>query len=178
MLKQEEFDDLQKEYIDHITQYLKKTGEVFPHISLFGKVVNKEDEGYGKAALIHVPIPDKYVSEEGEKEFLENVIPDLIKEVKSKFQINAVAWSAEALRKVVTFISQTKKEVLINEITACIDDKPEQIFLRMNEIHRSQQVNEKGNLIDVVELTPLEPTKEDKEEISQRYKGLLNKFKE
>ncbi len=80
-MTREEYFDLQEDYINHILEYVKESGGLFPHISIFADIIKPKKEERGKPALIHIPIDDDFMKDEESKDYFVDVkirIPTII----------------------------------------------------------------------------------------------------
>ena len=155
-MTKEKLEEVKKRYISHIKNYVVGAGSLFPHISILG--THKDDED--KSAIIHIPIPGKFMEADSKKdEFLDDILPEIAKKVRENFNIGAVAWAAEAWMRTMgkdEYIPGVtdyktlpiKKEVIILTFESA-DDHQAMIF----ELKRlGKKVNEEGELIDQIEL--------------------------
>lgn len=176
-MTQENFDTLKEEYIDHIKEFMIKTGGLFPHFSLFAD--HLEDNDSKPPALIHIPIPEEYMKNSDTKEELvDNVLPEIIAKVKEEFSPVAIAWASEAwMRKgdkdtdIENWQDLPKKEVII--IT--IESHNKNFVILYNIERKGVQVDKDGDLIDIIELTLEEEDQPQK--VAGIFTGLIKKFK-
>ena len=177
----EEYQDLKQYYLEKTKQYLVEEGNVPPHLTLFGNHIAED-----KAAIVHIPIPDKFLQDDSAKDaFVDTIIPQLVKEVVKKFQITAVAWVSEAWMRVGSksdsdkdlMNSPIKKEVLIFSIEGKYGEQ-----LTIYEMKRSgMEVTESGSMIDhidLVECTEVSSSNPDVSSGDGRFQGLYKKFTE
>ena len=168
-------EEAKKEYIQNIKKYMTETGSLFPHISVFG--IDKESE---KKSIIHVPIPAEYMSSAKMKdEFIDDILPLIVKKVTERFTTEAVGWASEAWMSTVNDKTgqreKNRKEVLFIVIST---EDIESVSL-YNIERTGKQVNQEGELTDIVELT--ENTAFDSTEsrpMIGRFADLYKKFKE
>jgi hypothetical protein len=155
-MTEEDFKDLRETYIDHIQQYMKDVGNLFPHITVFADVKDaKEDE---KPAIIHIPIPTEYMeTDELKDKFLEQVLPGVFKKVKEEFIPTGVAWGAEAWVRIVdknTTLKDYKKSPVEKEVVfISIETKDKHETLIYNIERNGKQVHADGSITDIIELT-------------------------
>jgi hypothetical protein len=176
----EEYNSMKDSYLELITKILIESGGLNPSITLLG--VHKED---GKTAIVHVPIPSKYMNtEEGKDEFVDDIVPQIADKVKKEFDINAVAWASEAwLREADSkniskeeLMSSWKKLPIKKEVLIITIESEEGVQTTIKEILRKgKQVNEDGELIDNVELIDI-PKFEGTNAAEGRFTGLYKKF--
>jgi hypothetical protein len=186
-----EFDELKIEYLANIKNYIENQGGLFSHLTIFAKINEnfsieedlEDDEAPNKPALIHVPIPDEFLSDEDAKQrFIDNVFPVMIKEVKSKFDIYGIAWASEAwLRqapigfKVENFKQlPIKQEVVIISLDTEFDNEKCLVY---NIERVGKKVNGDGDLIDNVVLTENENSNKTVDGMAGRFCGLYKKSK-
>jgi len=105
------FQELKKDYINHIENYVNEYGSLFAHISIFADIIKPESEEENKPAIIHIPIPGEYLdSSDGKDRFVEQVLPEIIINVKEKFNPIAIGWAAEATMRVAGKLFDVKKD--------------------------------------------------------------------
>jgi hypothetical protein len=154
-MTQDDFKDLKETYIEHIQQYIKDVGNLFPHITIFADVKNaKQDD---KPAIIHIPIPEEYMeTDELKDKFLEMVLPDVFKAVKEEFIPVGVAWGAEAWVRTVdknTVPEDYKKSPIEKEVVfVSIETKGNHETLVYDIKRGGKQVHPDGSITDVIEL--------------------------
>lgn len=183
-MTKEKYLELQEDYIQHILEYVKESGNLFPHISIFADITKPKEEEKNKPALIHIPIDDKFMENEDTKDqFINEILPDVFKSLKEKFIPVGVAWASEAWMRVANknFNPNTddwkaipvKKEIIMISIesefnNACI----------MYEIKRmGTQVNADGELTSCVELEKLDELG-SQDGVGGRFSGLFKKLKD
>jgi hypothetical protein len=155
-MTQDDFKDLKETYIEHIQQYIKDVGNLFPHITVFADIKNpKQDD---KPAIIHIPIPTEYMETDDLKDkFLEQVLPDVFKSVKKEFVPVGVAWGAEAWVRIVdkdTVPKDYKKSPIQKEVIfISIETKDKHETLVYDIKRDGKQVHADGSITDVIELT-------------------------
>jgi hypothetical protein len=174
-MTQEKFEELKNDYIENLEHFISESGGLFPHLTLFG--TSKSDN---KASIIHFPIPDEYMKNNGTKdELVINVIPKLAKEISKDFSIIAMAWASEAWMRVL------EKDEKMPEDYTSIPIKKEVVMISIEDekgvkniiydIHRGgKQVTEDGDLVDSIKL---EKSEQLSDVVSQgRFVGLLKHF--
>jgi hypothetical protein len=183
-MTKEKYFDLQEDYIQHIMDYVKESGNLFPHISIFADIIEPKDEEIDKPALIHIPIEDKFMEDGDTKdEFINDIIPDVFKSLKQRFIPVGVAWASEAWMRTADKNSDPekkewkglspKKEIIIISIESEFGDN-----CFMYEIKRlGIQVNSDGELTDSIELEKLEDLSSP-DSVGGRFSGLFKKFKD
>jgi hypothetical protein len=184
-MTKEQYFDLQEDYIQHILDYVKETGGLFPHISILADIKKPTEEEKDKPALIHIPIDNEFMEDEESKDkFVDDVLPILFSQVKKKFEPKAVAWASEAWMRVVDKdfdpnvqdwkALPIKKEIIIITIESEYDE-----HLFVYEIKRlGKQVNSEGEMVDMVELEKLDDEFGKAQKAGGRFSGLLKKFKD
>jgi len=180
-MTEERYEELKKTYLDNIQRFLTDTGGLFPHITLFGTHNDKPDLN----AIIHIPIPDEFLADEGTKDvFIDKVVPELAKEIKTKFTTEGVAWASEAWMR--TIDKDQAKDPSVLENWKDLPIKKEVLFVTMessfkNEslvmeiVRNGKQVTESGDLIDHVELKEM-PEMSTPDQAMGRLTGLYKKF--
>lgn len=172
-----ELDNLKEAYINHLKSYMSETGGLFPHITIFAEHVDKEEED--KPAIIHIPIPDEYMKDDESKDrFVEQLMPELMIEMKKQFIPIGVAWASEAWMRVADkdfdmskYKSLPKKEVVFMSI-----ETKSGCDTLIYEIKRTGiQVNSEGQLTDRIELEEIE-TAEKPSSAEGRFAGLYKKL--
>jgi hypothetical protein len=183
-MTKEKYLDLQEDYIEHILEYVKDSGSLFPHISVFADIIKPKKDEINKPALIHIPIADKFMETEDTKdEFIDEILPDVFKSLKKKFIPAGVAWASEAWMRVAGSdfdidkddwkAIKTKKEIIIITIESDFGDA-----CFMYEIKRNgAQVNSNGELVSSVELEKLDELSSP-DAVGGRFSGLFKKLKD
>jgi hypothetical protein len=180
----EQYQNLQEDYINHILEYVKESGNLFPHISVFADIIKPKNESEkDKPALIHIPIDDEYMKDDESKDrFVDGILPDVFKDLKEKFAPKAIGWAAEAWMRVIDkknfnpekdnwkAIPVRKEVIMINIET----ENKQECFLY--EIKRlGKQVNSDGEMTDIIELNKLDDLS-NHESMAGRFSGLFQKF--
>jgi uncharacterized membrane protein YvbJ len=176
-MTEKDYIDIKEEYLNLVKGMLVETGGLQPSITILG--THKEDQ---KNSVIHVPIPGKFVESEIMKDaFIDVIVPEISVKINKKFDVKAVAWASEAwLRSAEKDKPDAlenwkdlpiKMEVLIVTIESA--DKNETIILEI--VRKGKQVNEDGDLIDIIELVE---SPEYKQGVTGegRFTGLYKKF--
>lgn len=183
-MTKEKYFDLQEDYIEHILDYVKESGNLFPHISIFADMLKPKEDEKDKPALIHIPIDNKFMeNDETKNEFVNDILPDVFKSLKEKFIPVGVAWAAEAWMRIPEkgFNSDKddwkavpiRKEIIMINIESEFGNT-----CFMYEIKRlGVQVTADGELTDSVELIKLDEL-DSPSNIGGRFSGLFNKFKD
>lgn len=182
-MTENQYQDLKKEYIEHLVETVNSTGGIFPHISIFADVIKPEEEDKDKPALIHIAIPDEYMEDDDAKDrFINKMMPRVFKQVKQDFIPHAVLWASEAWLRVIEKDEEVpedyrtlpiKKEVII--ITIGTKDTEEVKLYAVKRL--GKQINQFGDMVDMVNL-------EEMEEMSQpssfdgKFSHLFDKFKD
>lgn len=175
-MTEERYLDLKTGYIKNITRFLKEQGDIFPHITVFG--LHKEDQD--KNAIIHIPIDDEFMKSEERKDvFIDQIIPQIAKQIKEQFIPEGVAWTSEAWIRESPVDKEVpnnwkelpiKKEVLF--INMEFENKKEMIVYEIKRM--GKQVNEDGDIVDHVEL--IEQDFSAGQSAGGRLTGLYEKF--
>jgi hypothetical protein len=153
---EDEYKKVKDTYIKHVQSYMKEAGNLFPHITIFAKHKDAEDD---KPAVIHIPIPDEFMEDDETKDmFVNDILPQVFKSVKDDFIPYSIAWGSEAwVRSISKDESMPdnyksipiKKEVLFVSIET--KDKQESIIYDIKR--NGKQVNSDGSITDIIELT-------------------------
>lgn len=180
-MTEQEFIEIKKGYVDFITKFMIKNGELGPSITVIG--THKED---GNNAIVHVPIPGKFMkSDESKDEFIDEILPEIAKKIAEDFTANAIAWASEAWLRVLDKkdpkIEDLKdwkslpvqKEVLIINIE---HETGSNTFVQ-EIVRKGKQVNEDGELVDHIQLIEMSDYKQGITG-EGRFTGLYKKFKE
>lgn len=172
----EKFAEVKEAYIEHVTDMMMDMAGIYPHITLFGDMLHPKPEDEGKPAIIHIPIPESYMENDKKQEFIEEMMPDVYKDLKKDFSIYAVAWASEAWMRTAPkenpkLVSSQKKEILI--VTIGTENNEEVILYEIKR--KGKQVNKSGDLIDIVELELL-PDNNGIGNMSGTFAGLFKKF--
>jgi len=175
---------LQEDYIEHILEYVKDSGSLFPHISVFADIAVPKKDEIDKPALIHIPIDDKFMETEDSKdEFVNKILPGVFKSLKEKFIPAGVAWASEAWMRTAGAdfdidkddwkSIKNKKEIIIITIESDFGDS-----CFMYEMKRlGSQVNSDGELTNIIELKKLDELSTP-DAIGGRFSGLFKKIKD
>ena len=179
-MDQEKLESLKTAYLELVTNLIKDFGGLSPAVTILG--IKKDDQ---LNAVIHIPIPDKYMNSETSKdEFVDDVVPQLAAKVKEEFDVHAVAWASEAWLRVLSkdgepvkevpedWKSLPKKEVLFINI----ESEGKEDLVVMEIVRKGQQVNSEGQLTDHVELVPYEDLQGQPDKVEGRFTGLYKKF--
>ena len=178
-----QYQNLQEDYIEHVLEYVKESGSLIPHISIFADIIKpKDEEESNKPALIHIPIDHQFMKDDESKDkFINGVLPSVFEDLKEKFSPKAIAWAAEAWMRVAdkNFNPEkddwkaisVKKEIIM--ITIESENKNDCFMYEIKRL--GKQVTSNGEMIDIIELDKLEDlTNPDK--IGGRFSGLFKKF--
>lgn len=176
----EKFTEVKEAYIEHLIDVISETGGLFPHITIFADVIEPKEGEEDKPAIIHIPIPNKFMKNDDTKdEFIDEIIPDIFRDLKKDFKPHAVAWSSEAwLRQIEKGEKMpdnyknlpVKKEVII--VTLGTENEEEIILYEVKR--EGKQVNADGNLSDIVKLNKIE--EDQPQSVGGRFSGLFKKF--
>lgn len=182
-MTEEQFESLKTDFIENIKSYVVEFGSIFPHISIFAMEKEpKKDADKVKPALIHIPIPDELmVDEEGKETFVNEIFPEIAKQVKKTYDSKALAWTSEAWIRTAKKPEQLnnwqempiEKEVIV--ITLEFENRNE---FTMYEIKRhGKQITSEGDMVDKIELIECEFSSQP-EKIQGRFAGLFAKLKD
>lgn len=175
----EQFEILKESYINHLKDFIKSEGGIFPHISIFAEHIDSDDD---KPALVHIPIPDEFMeSDQSKTVFVNEVVPELAITVKEKFIVKAVAWSSEAWVRETSNkedIEDYKKLPITKEILLIvIDSKEGETFMSYDIERTGVQVNNEGKLTNTVTLIENQTSLgEGTPSIGGKFSGLFKKF--
>jgi hypothetical protein len=175
----EHYQEMKKSYIEFVTKIMIENGGLNPSITVLGTQIKD-----GSNAVVHVPIPGKFMKDDNAKEeFLNEIVPQIAKSVNEQFDIKAIAWASEAwMSEVDTKDADpeklkdwknipVKKEVLI----VTIESDEENKTCIMEIVRKGKQVNNQGELIDNIEL--VEQNQYNHTVIGEgRFTGLYEKF--
>jgi len=178
-MTEEDHNNLKENYIEYLVSTIAESGGINPHITVFGDQKNDSN----KPSIIHIMIPEEFMkSEDSKDEFVDDVLPNVFKQLKKKFKVHSIAWAAEAWMRVVG--KDTNEEDLKNwkaipikkeVIIVTIETKDSSETLMYNIIRKGKKVTKDGDFIDDIELE-----KEDLTEgvaVGGRFSGLFTKFK-
>jgi hypothetical protein len=175
-MTQEEFVELKKDYIENLEKYISKTGGLFAHISIFA---NKKDDS--KLSIIHIPIPDDLMTNEGKDVFIDSLMPEIYKEIKKEFTPPGIGWASEAwlreANKDFDINKQDWKEIPIKKEVLFISIENESSTItQVYEIKRNgKQVTEDGDIVDRIELIEISELA-NSEKTEGRFSGLYKKL--
>jgi hypothetical protein len=187
-MTQDQFNVLKEEFISNIKEYVIQNGGIFPHVSVFANAKKLKNEEETKPALIHIPIPDELIiDDEGKDKFVDEIFPEIAKEIKKRFEPKALAWTSEAWVRTIdatknpNFNDQKEnwknlpieKEVIIITIESN-DDKECVIY---DIIRGGKSINTEGELVDTIELIELSNLSNPKG-VEGRFSGLYSKLKD
>lgn len=176
---EQEYQDLKDIYIKHIKTYLKETGGLFPHVTILADHLDKTE--HPTNAIIHIPIPDQYMNDDDSKdEFVDVVLPEVMKTVKEKFEVHAIAWASEAWMrradKDFDFDNQDYKQLPKTEVLFVSIESQDREETQIYEIKRiGMKVTDEGDLCDDVELTEITEFG-NPEHTEGRFSGLYKKL--
>lgn len=180
----ERFIEMKDGYIEFVTKIIIESGQLGPSITVMGNTL--ED---GKNAIVHVPIPGKYMkSEDSKDEFIDEILPGIAKKVAENFTVEAVAWASEAWMRVVEKddsksdaenIKDWKKVPIQKEVL--ISTMESQEFNKtyiMEILRKGKVVNSDGELIDQIELVEIPGLENDQDVVigEGRFTNLYQKF--
>jgi hypothetical protein len=178
-MTEEQFETLKESYIDHLKEFIKSEGGIFPHISIFAEHIDNTDD---KPALVHIPIPDEFMeSDKSKTVFVNEVIPELAITVKEKFIVKAVAWSSEAWVRETSNEEEIEdyKELPITKeiLLIIIDSKDGETFMSYDIERLGTQVNNEGKLTNNINLIENKTSMGDgTPSIGGKFSGLFKKF--
>ena len=181
-MTEQEYQEMKNSYIEFVTKLMVETGGLAPSITVLGTHIKD-----GLNAVVHIPIPGKFMKNDDSKdEFVNELVPQIGKRVTEEFNVTAVAWASEAWLREIDKKDidpekilkdwkslPIKKEVLIITIESSQDTKT----CIMEIIRKGKQVNEEGDLIDNIELVE-QPNYNEGVVGEGRFTGLYKKFTE
>jgi len=179
-----DYQEIREIFIDQAKAFVDNAGQMIAHITVYANHKDVDDsEHSGKPSIIHIPIPpDSLKSEEAKDEFIDDIMPGVAKEIRKKFDTQAVGWASEAWLRVAGKDEPDldnwkelpiKKEVLILILEA--EDISECIVYEMKR--NGQKVNSDGDLVDSIELEELKDMSGTKGEMGGRFCGLYKLIK-
>lgn len=166
--QQQELIDIQ---LDIIKNFIANEGDIFPHVTVFGKRIDSEEEA---VSVIKIPFT-KEVFKMGEERFIQEVLPKIGKKIKQDFDIYGVSFSSMAKMSIMkvnkdTLEEEGKTETEVVVISFEFDDV-ELPTLRVFEVKKTgQKVTEDGEIVDDIELTY---NKEISEHASESMEGAM-----
>jgi hypothetical protein len=176
-----DFNDMKDGYIKLVKGLMIENGGLEASITILG--THKSDQ---HNAIVHVPIPNKYMkSEEMKDEFINVVVPDISEQINKKFDVKAVAWASEAWVRTLdnkngerTKAPDNWKDLPISMevLIVTIESEHHNESLILEIVRKGKQVNEEGELIDAIELTEHPEYKEGITTGEGRFTGLYKKF--
>lgn len=180
-MTEQEYNELKEAYMKHIKTYMAEVGELFPNVTVLGDHLDKTEDPNN--AIIHIPIPDEYMENDNTKdEFVDVVLPEVMKTVKEKFKIHAIAWASEAwMRKTDKDFDPTKddyKQLPKTEVLFVAIESKNKTESYIYQIDRTgMKVNDDGDLCDNINL--IEITEFGNPENTEgRFAGLYKKLVE
>jgi hypothetical protein len=175
-------EEFKKDHIEHVLNYIKESGGIFPHLTVLADMKDPQNEDEEKPAIIHIPIPNEYMESGLRKQiFVDEVVPKIFDEIKSRFIGRAVVFTSEAWMRSsqkedisdFEYEALPKKEILL--IT--IDTEEGSEFLNYEIIREGKQVNSDGDFTDKVRLEKMESLNEMKA-LQGRFSNLFTKLKD
>lgn len=184
-MTEEQYYKLKEDYIEHILEYVREEGGLFPHLSILADIKEPSPEEENKPALIHIPIDEQYMeSEENKDEFVYDILPVVFKKLKKDFTPTAIAWASEAWMRIVDknfdVSKQNWKEIPIKKevIIITIESEFENISHLYEIKRKGKQINSEGTLIDAIQLEKLDEEFKGASKVEGRFSGLFKKFKD
>jgi len=183
--------DLKEDYIEHIKNYVNEFGNLFAHISIFADLKEPEPGEEDKPAIIHIPIPNEYMKDgESKDNFVDNILPEIIENVKEKFNPIAIGWAAEATMRVAGSLFNVQKDdwtkipVSKDVIIICIDSKSTNNTFLYEVKHISDdklsnlKVTKSGEFAERVELIDITEKYQDNQikNVGGRFGSLYKRF--
>lgn len=180
MITQEKLQEMKNTYLDTIKGYLNTSGGIDPHLTLFAEHRDKNEQN--DYAVIHVPILNKFMKDDKEKQrFVDEIIPQMGEKLNEKFDLRAIIWASEAWVRSAPKegpVPENYKELPIEKeiviLTFESDDLNEMQIYEM--IRKGKQVNKNGTLTDHVELV-FDKELSGTEYPKGRFSNLLKKFR-
>jgi hypothetical protein len=184
-MTKKQFENLKKDYVDHIKEYVIDNGGLFPHLTVFAEFKKPTSEEERKPALIHIPIPDEFMENDDTKDkFVDVIIPKVFENINEKFIPHGVGWAAEAWMRTMdkNFNLQRgnwKKLPIQKEVIMISIESDEPTECKMYEIKRTgKQVNSDGDIVDSIELEEQFKENDNPNPMSSgRFTGLFEKIK-
>ena len=183
-MTEENYQEIREIFIGQAKSFIENAGQMLAHITVYANhkdVENSDDSG--KPSIIHIPIPPSFLeSEESKDEFIDEVMPGVAKEIRKKFDTQAVGWASEAWLRTAHKDDPgldnwkdmpIKKEVLILILEA--ENKTECIVYEMKR--NGQKVNSDGDLVDDIQLEELKDMTGSGGQMAGRFFGLYNLIK-
>ena len=175
----EQFIEMKDDYVDNMKSILLRAGNIQPTITILGD--HRKDN---KPAVIHIPLPEKIAnSDQGKQLFVDEMIPELSKKMKERFDIKAVAFASEAWMRTAEKdefdpeVDDYKKLPIKKEILIITIDDGKETFCNIFEIKRDgKSVTPEGDLIDIIELDKLPELETSYGGSEGRFGRLYNKF--
>lgn len=157
-------------HLDIVKEYINSEGEIFPHVTVFGKKVDVEEDNL---SIINIPFT-KNVMELGEENFVNDILPKIGKKIKQDFDIYGVSFTSMANMVVISKDDVTEiedaKKIDVVVISFEFDDV-ENPILRIFEMKETgSKVNEDGEMVKQIELTY---NKEVSEGASEKMEGAM-----
>lgn len=179
-----DYEEIREIFIEQAKHFIENAGQMIAHITVYANHKNIENnDDSGKPSIIHIPIPpDSLKSEESKDEFIHDIMPGVAKEIRKKFDTQAVGWASEAWLRTAHKDDPDldnwkdmpiKKEVLILILEA--EGKSECIVYEMKR--NGQKVNSDGDLIDDIQLEELKEMTGAGGEMAGRFFGLYKLIK-
>ena len=182
-MTEEKFIELKNSHISDIKKFVQKYGGFSPMITIFADQKEPDEGEEDKPAVIHIPVPPDYMqNDEGKEEFIKNVLPEIFKEVQTKFIPECVIWTAEAwIRKASKQNEQPDnyKEIPVSgeALIISIDRKDNTKEFKVYNIKRvGQQVTDDGELVDQIEFEEDKEMNAPGENVAGRFSNLFKKF--
>lgn len=184
-MKNKLFEELKEEYITHITNMIKDMGGIQPHITIFADQLDTSEED--KPAIIHMFIPGEYIdTDKGKDEFVNKMLPEVAKKVKQDFKPQAIGWASEAWMRTAEKGSNFDidkddyKQLPIKDevVFITVEDAEHQEIVVYKIKREGSQVNQFGDLVDKIELEPMENLTKTADSVAGRFSGLFKHFKD
>jgi hypothetical protein len=176
-MTQEQFIEIKEDYIQNMKDMLLETGNIQPMVTVIGDHLEEN-----KPALVHIPLPGKIAnSDHGKQMFVDEMIPEISKEIRKKFEIKAIAWASEAwMREGLKenydpIVDDYKKLPIKKEILIISVDTGVETENFVYEIIR-MAVSPEGDLVETIELVELPELSKKFDENSGRFGNLYTKF--
>jgi hypothetical protein len=159
-MTEEQIKIIKEDYLSFIKETAQEEGGIGSSIGVFADVIDSKD---GKPALIEIPIPSEYLKNDNTKEyFVEEVLPQLIKEFKKRFIAHSVAWTCEAWLRKASLEEMDKIEnykdipIKTEAVVIIIDSKNEIEALVYEIIRPSLSVSDTGELVEKEQKNKIE----------------------
>lgn len=180
MLTNMEYHQMRTQWLNTIVEGTKEAGGLPPQITFF--VRHKDGENENEPAMVFYMLRDEYInSDEGKDYFIKKVLPEMAENIKKKFDVHAIGWTAEA------WLRETKTDEPVPDNFRDIPIKKEVIVVNFEQKDCSEcviyemkrnghKVNQNGVFIDNIELEMIEYNHTTDARASGRFTGMIDLF--